>query len=69
MLDFGFRDLRLHRISAAIGPNNAPSIALVKRLGFQHEGRIRDHVHTNGAWRDSVLYSILDHERLTADQL
>lgn len=27
-----------------------------------HEGRIRDHMYTNGAWRDSGLFSILDHE-------
>ena len=59
---FGFEDLQLHRISAAIGPDNAASIAVVDRLGMQYEGRIRDHVYTNGAWRDSLLYAVLDHE-------
>jgi RimJ/RimL family protein N-acetyltransferase len=59
---FAFRELGLHRVSAAIGPDNAPSIALVKTLGFQREGRLRDHVHTNGAWRASELYSVLEHE-------
>lgn len=58
-VDFGFRQLGLHRISAAIGPNNRASVAIVKRLGFSYEGRIRDHVHTNGHWRDSLLYSVL----------
>jgi ribosomal-protein-alanine N-acetyltransferase len=62
LVAFGFRELGLHRISAAIGPDNSPSIALVKRLGFAYEGRIRDHVWTNGAWRDSLLYSVLEHE-------
>jgi ribosomal-protein-alanine N-acetyltransferase len=62
MIDFGFGKLGLHRISAAIGPDNAASIAVVKRLGMKLEGRIRDHVFTNHAWRDSVLYSVLDHE-------
>jgi RimJ/RimL family protein N-acetyltransferase len=59
---FGFETLGLHRISAAIGPDNEPSIALAKRLGMQYEGRIRDHVYTNGAWRDSLLYSALADE-------
>jgi [ribosomal protein S5]-alanine N-acetyltransferase len=59
---FGFDDLGLHRVSAAIGPDNPASIALVERLGFTHEGRLRDHVYTNGAWRDSLLYSVLAHE-------
>jgi ribosomal-protein-alanine N-acetyltransferase len=65
-IDFGFRDLQLHRISAAIGPDNAPSVAVAHRLGMQYEGRLRDHVFTNGAWRDSELYSILTHEWPTA---
>jgi [ribosomal protein S5]-alanine N-acetyltransferase len=62
LVNFGFTVLGLHRISAAIGPDNAPSQAVVKRLGFSLEGRIRDHVFTNGAWRDSLLYSILEQE-------
>jgi RimJ/RimL family protein N-acetyltransferase len=55
--DFGFRQLGLHRISAAIGPDNAASIRIAERLGMRREGRIRDHVFTNGVWRDSLLYS------------
>lgn len=62
MLDFGFRTLRLHRIQAACGPDNRASQRLLARMNFTPEGRIRDHVFTNGAWRDSLLYSILDHE-------
>ena len=62
LVTFGFERLDLHRISAAMGPDNSASIALVKRLGFSYEGQIRDHVHTNGDWRDSLLYSVLDHE-------
>ncbi|GAB3816591.1 GNAT family N-acetyltransferase [Micromonospora zhanjiangensis] len=62
LITYGFKDLGLHRITAAIGPENAGSITVAKRLGMQYEGRLRDHVHTNGAWRDSVLYSILAQE-------
>lgn len=59
LIDFGFQRLGLHRISAAIGPDNAASIAVVRKLGMEYEGRLRDHVFTNGAWRDSELFSIL----------
>jgi [ribosomal protein S5]-alanine N-acetyltransferase len=62
MLDFGFQTLGLHRIQAACGPENRTSQRLLARLGFTPEGRMRDHVFTNGAWRDSLLYSILDRE-------
>lgn len=62
MIEFGFNDLDLHRITANIGPMNTASMRLVESLGFQREGTIRDHVHTNGAWRDSVSYSLLENE-------
>ncbi|MGH3926217.1 MAG: GNAT family N-acetyltransferase [Pseudonocardiaceae bacterium] len=62
LVDFGFRTLELHRVSAAMGPDNAASVVLARRLGMSYEGRIRDHVYTNGEWRDSLLYSVLAHE-------
>jgi RimJ/RimL family protein N-acetyltransferase len=62
MITFGFEDLGLHRISAAVGPDNTASISVVEKLGMQLEGRIRDHVFTNGAWRDSLLYSVIENE-------
>lgn len=59
ILEFGLRTLGLHRISAAIGPDNYASISVAERLGMQYEGTIRHHVFTSGAWRDSRLYSLL----------
>lgn len=65
LIQFGFESLRLHRITAAIGPDNIVSMAIVNTLGFSHEGKLRDHVFTNGAWRDSELYSILDSDAIS----
>ena len=62
LIAYGFDHLGLHRITAAVGPDNEPSKGVLKRLGFTHEGRLRDHVWTNGAWRDSLLYSLLANE-------
>jgi RimJ/RimL family protein N-acetyltransferase len=62
MIDFGMTDLGLHRITAAIGPGNEASIAIVTKLGFAYEGHLRDHVFTNGRWRNSMLYSVLASE-------
>lgn len=68
MIAFGFDTLHLHRIQAACGPDNRASQRLLARLGFTPEGRLRDHVFTNGAWRDSLLYSLLEHEWRAANQ-
>ncbi|TCC52891.1 N-acetyltransferase [Kribbella capetownensis] len=62
MLRFAFTAQGRHRVTAAIGPENEASIAVVKRLGFTYEGHLRDHVFTNSAWRDSLLYSLLANE-------
>lgn len=62
MIRFGFDSLELHRVSAAIGPENTASIAIAKKLGMTCEGRIRDHVFTNGQWRDSLLFAVLADE-------
>lgn len=59
IIEFGFDKLGLHRITANIGPANEASQRLVKSLWFTYEGTIRDHVHTNGEWRDSRSYSLL----------
>ena len=65
MIEFGFGTLGLHRIQAACGPENYVSQRLLARLRFIPEGRIRDHVFTNGVWRDSLLYSVLHDEWLS----
>ncbi|WP_117211665.1 GNAT family N-acetyltransferase [Allorhizocola rhizosphaerae] len=59
ILGFGFKTLGLHRIQAACGPDNHGSQKVLVKLGFTYEGRMRDHVYTNGNWRDSLLYSSL----------
>lgn len=69
MLCLAFEELKLHRVTAAIGPENEASVTVVKKLGFVPEGRLRDHVFTNGAWRDSLLYSILADEWLRSQEL
>ncbi|MFI0220607.1 GNAT family N-acetyltransferase [Streptomyces lydicus] len=67
MCALGFDSLGLHRIWAARAPLNAASAKTLLRAGMTEEGRIREHVFVRGAWRDSVTYSVLDHEWWAAD--
>ena len=62
LLLLGFRDLGLHRMWGARSPKNLASAAVMLKNGMSEEGRIRDHVFTHGAWRDSVTHSILEAE-------
>lgn len=64
LIRYGFCSLDLHRITAAVGPANTASTSVLHRLGFRSEGRLRDHVFTNGEWRDSLLFSLLETDSL-----
>jgi ribosomal-protein-alanine N-acetyltransferase len=52
--------LRVHRIEAMIRPENKPSAALAKRLGFRLEGGpIRDRWLVGGQWHSVMLYGLI----------
>jgi ribosomal-protein-alanine N-acetyltransferase len=53
-----FRDLGLHRVEANIQPNNAPSIALVRRAGFSCEGYSPRYLKIAGRWRDHERWAL-----------
>ena len=51
-------NIALHRIQAAVRPENQRSIAVVKRLGFRDEGLARDYLYIDGGWRDPRIYTL-----------
>ena len=75
----GYLYLRMHvvewetigaaALTAALAEGDAlgeASARLMSRLGMREEGRIRHHVFVRGAWRDSVVHSILEDEWVAA---
>ena len=64
---FGFDTLRLHRIEAACIPDNAPSIALLERNGFEREGFARAYLKIDDAWRDHILLALIEGEAKRLD--
>ncbi len=59
LLQHGFDSLRLHRIEADIDPRNTPSARVLGRLGFRHEGRLRQRWQVAGEISDSDIYGLL----------
>jgi len=49
---------KLHRVEANIQPGNAPSIALVKRCGFELEGYSPRYLKIAGRWCDHERYAL-----------
>ena len=53
-----FVTLDLHRLEANIQPGNSPSIALVRRFGFELEGMSPRYLKIGGRWRDHERYAL-----------
>lgn len=58
-LDWGFRNLALHRIEADIDPRNEASRNLLARLGFRPEGVLRERFFVGDEPTDSELHGLL----------
>jgi RimJ/RimL family protein N-acetyltransferase len=61
-LDHAFDDRGLHRVLARAFEGNDASMRVLENLGFQQEGRLREHDYIRGAYRDTHLFGILADE-------
>ncbi|WP_229054938.1 GNAT family N-acetyltransferase [Aeromicrobium sp. Leaf350] len=56
--DHLFTRVGLHRIDIAIRPENHPSLAVVRRLGFADVGLAPRYLHIAGRWSDHRLFQL-----------
>ena len=59
-INFVFGELALHRVMANYRPENERSGRLLRRLGFEEEGRARSYLKIDGSWRDHILTSLIN---------
>ncbi len=62
MVEYGFDELNLHRITAKTLQNNTASQKIWEKLGFEKEGVLRDTSFIDGEYVDLICYSILRDE-------
>ena len=56
IVEFGFRELKLHRVSSWCIADNAASARVLERVGLRLEGRLRENEYFKGRWWDTLLY-------------
>ncbi|MBX7052599.1 MAG: GNAT family N-acetyltransferase [Flavobacteriales bacterium] len=62
ILDYGFSEMKLHRVSALTADWNKASLAVLHKFGFTYEGTMRQDYMVDDQYEDSVCYSLLKHE-------
>ena len=62
LIDFGFNDLKLHRIEAGCAVENIASIKVLEKVRMTKEGMKRKLLPIRGEWRDNYFYAILDED-------
>lgn len=62
LIGYAFQRLGLRRITAGALAGNAGSIGALKKLGFKHEGTLRQHDLVDGAYCDGLLFGLLRDE-------
>lgn len=65
LVRWGFRELNLNRVFLRVFEDNAPAIRCYEKLGFVHEGRLRQDRYQDGRYLDTLVMGLLrdEHER------
>ncbi len=58
LVEFGFGELGLHRISSWCVADNAASARVLEKAGITLEGRLVENEYFKGRWRDTLLYGM-----------
>ncbi|WP_255574408.1 GNAT family N-acetyltransferase [Austwickia sp. TVS 96-490-7B] len=57
-VDHAFVGLGLHRVAVDVRVDNAPSVRMVRKLGFRDEGIRRAALYVDGQWRDHHEFAL-----------
>ena len=62
ILEYGFKEINLHRIIATCQPENIPSYRVMEKIGMRREGFFKKCIPKDNEWWDEYYYAILKEE-------
>lgn len=63
LVNFGFNDLKLHRIEAGAAVENLKSLRALEKIGMTKEGIRRKILPIRGKWVDGYQYAIIEDDK------
>ena len=62
-VEVAFEDLGLHRVQAAVVPENTASARVLEKAGFREEGLARRYLFLDGQWKDHRMFALTSDDR------
>ncbi|MFJ8087779.1 GNAT family N-acetyltransferase [Lysinibacillus sp. NPDC095746] len=62
VLNYGFKEMQLHRIIATCQPENIPSYRVMEKIGMRREGYFKKCIPNGDEWWDEYYYAVLKEE-------
>ncbi|MCD5322342.1 MULTISPECIES: GNAT family N-acetyltransferase [Pontibacillus] len=59
VVQFGFEEMNLHKVTAQVLVENLQSQRVLQKIGMKLEGVLQEHMYMKGAFRDMALYGIV----------
>jgi ribosomal-protein-alanine N-acetyltransferase len=63
IINFGFNELQLHRITAGTAVDNIASTKVLEKVGMTREGHCRKILPLKSGWADNYEYAILEEDK------
>lgn len=67
IMNYAFKELRLNRLETTIIENNIVSAGLFVKLGWKHEGTLRNWYFRKGEFVNKLIFGVLNNEFLNND--
>lgn len=59
MTQLAFNRLNLHRVYLHVEAENISAVKCYEKIGYRHEGRLREHAYNNGRYVDLIVMGVL----------
>jgi ribosomal-protein-serine acetyltransferase len=67
LIPYAFDQLLLHRLEIRVPSHNERSLAIPQRLGFRHEGTLRQYLQLDGRFHDMEVFGLLKEDGRTEE--